>query len=292
MQPLLPQLRRILLLPSIVQWRNWSLPSRIGFVGFWVGLISLFIGVIPFFASNSPTREKLEKTYSDYQKVNDWHSLHKEVKKIEGNKALDDLYYFYSGIIAMETYGNMIPPHEYFERIPFESDYYSLGQSYIYRESSYNKWLNNTQASERIINNLSKHGINIPLYYFALLKTQSNISQDWVVGIYKEMEAKLSGYMNFTTFEPNISVSLSNTITYNIRYHQEARTVAFLYLTELARAANKSGDRVVCNEASLKIAKLISNKGIQTIRMGLSSMFHSVSEEGMVSIIQAANCAP
>lgn len=268
------------------------MPSRIGFVSFWVGLTSLFIGVIPFFPSNPPAREKLEKTYSEYQKKNDWHSLHKEIKKIEGNKALDDLYYFYSGVVAMEAYGNMIPPHEYFERIPFESNYYSLGQSYIYKESFYNKWLNNTQASERIIKNLSKHGINIPLYYFALLKMQPNISKDWASGIYKEMESKLSGYMNFTTFEPNISVSLSNTITYNIRYHQEARTVAFLYLTELARAANKSGDRVVCNEASSKITKLISNEGIKTIRMGLSSMFHSASEEGIASIIQAANCAP
>lgn len=42
------KLRQFLLLPTGDQWRGWSLPSRLGFVGTYVGIISLFLSVAFF----------------------------------------------------------------------------------------------------------------------------------------------------------------------------------------------------------------------------------------------------
>lgn len=51
------RLRDFFLVPTYSQWKQWSLPSKVGLVSFYVGLLGLVISVIPLFISSSSVKQ-------------------------------------------------------------------------------------------------------------------------------------------------------------------------------------------------------------------------------------------
>lgn len=56
------KLRQAFLLPSLTQWRNWTLPSKQTAAGYFVGVASLVLGIYALFPSTEAERDTTRKT--------------------------------------------------------------------------------------------------------------------------------------------------------------------------------------------------------------------------------------
>ncbi|MCB1902299.1 MAG: hypothetical protein KDH16_23630 [Rhodocyclaceae bacterium] len=74
---MLEKIRRTLLIPTLSQWRSWSLPSKLTAAGFFVGVISLVITIYP----NSPSISSRQNNHTPDPKKSDITSIEIKYKQ-------------------------------------------------------------------------------------------------------------------------------------------------------------------------------------------------------------------
>ncbi len=258
-------------------------------------LVTIVLACITLF--DSPTVKSFVKppkshdemwlTLRDSYNKKDFYTLNEQLDGIKEAKGNEDLYYFYKGLVALKTKGIDVSPHFYFEKIPVDSSLYLDGQAEMYHEVLEGKWLNHREVGERIINNLKYANIKSPLYYFALIVNNQNITYEWASDQYKEFAINNSFYMNFDSFNRSISVSVNTPISFNIKRFDEIDAVTFWFLISMIET---SKNKIQCIDSKTKLDNLLRlRKGVKTIEVGMKHMSHDFPQP-LLSHAQNKQC--
>lgn len=268
--------RRFLFLPTYSQFKSWSLPSKIGVIGFWISIVLFAADKLIAYIGIPKARGEIMAEMGDYVKTKSWDSLSMKLDDIQHRADVRDVWLYYKGILNLNSFGDKTPSKAFFLQVPFESEFYFDAQKRLYDASLLKNELTTTEAAREIYLNLDKLGVRTPLFYSALFVSKSTdfIDQDKFVEfekIYESMGLNLGKFVDPKTFVSNMKVTIGQPVKLDAEIVAGSYAVYFMYLHTLASSANYLNVQAECRVYRDRALDLISKRDDVYINFGAQS---------------------
>ncbi|TNJ53971.1 hypothetical protein FE784_40160 [Paenibacillus hemerocallicola] len=248
------------IIPTKKQFKKWSMPGKVTYISFIIGIISLILGIIPYIiTTNNVDREELVKQLETSDGANDLRTLEATLQKVKDNSSLQDVYLYYKGRLAMKS--AEIPkdnPGKYLLQIDTGSDYYIRAQkglawyySTVYSGEEYENKL------KEITNKIESNNMIDPFYFFLKYmvtnKTYSNIE--------KEYNRFVNYYKDTYNFNESYFIEPKNVPyrTYYILPMKEIQSLNFFFNSVLLEFAEKENLTTEKIQAFARLKKIEKN---------------------------------
>lgn len=191
--------------PALNQYKKWSLPSKLTFLGFIISVISFTVWILnPIYSSLISNYKTIKYTNNineleDYVKNRDWESLGYKLISIDESQGNKDWYDYYSAIYSSKnenSFNTFKNPEFYLTKIETNSKYFD--RSIIQLISSYLKIKNQDifdQKFDALIKRLDNINYQNPEYFLVrLFSCKSSIDKNCLTNIYnliKELYPKI-----------------------------------------------------------------------------------------------------
>lgn len=272
-------IKKLLLLASPRQFAEWSLPSKVGYVSFWIGLVGLMITIgtsYPmiekyFQPSENAIRTRLttmlnEKRFADAEDL---------LSRIESRDDLKDTYYFFKGTFAIESHApTPAEPRAFFRKINPDSELFETAvqnerayYSRRYAATDKSLYYKNVGA---MLDEVAALGWLTPAYYSMRVMVDSNSEGAYqrLAHWYYEFDNKYSKYLDKSTYD-GFMFSTSGGPNSNFRLkpnHQPLVLVPEVYFHFAVELALKSGS--LCEHITEKKIALGIMRNALAARLG------------------------
>jgi hypothetical protein len=229
------------LIPSLKQYANWSMPSKHGFIGLIIGIVSLLLTISIFFYSYERSDKSIINEIESYNTQRDWSSLSIILEQIKGKESLQDIYNLMYGRVSISNPTLSVSgPEKYLLTIPKNSIYFDRSiQSLFYYYVTTNR---DNISLEKKLNSLALHvGNDKPYYYFIkyiIFATTNNASYQTLKSEYDKMINYYSKLIDFSQY-PFVVYSGTGGVA-NVKWALEIQALVFVYNGLLAIKAYNS----------------------------------------------------
>lgn len=204
--------QKLFLLVSPNQFSRWSLPSKVGYISFWIGIVGLLITISTSYPSVKqyfqPSETTVRHQLENMLKERNFVGAETLLAKIERREDLRNTFNFYKGTFAIESNAaTPAEPRTFFRKISPDSE---LIESAAQNERTYYSRLYGTTDKPMyykkvgfMLDEMSTLGWDSPSYYALRVMVDSNSVDAFkkLTYWYAEFDRKYSKYLIKSTYD-------------------------------------------------------------------------------------------
>lgn len=231
------------LIPTPQQFRNWSLPSKVGYIGFILTIIPFAVALIEHVGKELDSRrynyELVQKQLEAHAIAKNFDALSKSLHEIKGREELGDLYNFYTGYYVVNSPLMTQDPSPYFQRVSPRTTLYVAAKQNVLSYYQHQRKSEFVKVRQEIAAEVKKTG---EFFYFYYLLMVMDANEDADISKFDRLRAefieKFEKQYDFSTHKQRDLVVNQKQPTINIElFHIQPLEMAhFLLYRNRAKA--------------------------------------------------------
>ncbi len=200
-----------------------------------------------------------------------WNGLAEQVKKIQNKEYLSDIYYYYSGILSINTLGDSNPELFFNSIKPTSKLYIAAYHQLVDYHCTKLGITDQKELKDKLLviaSKVNKSGNNsVYFYYLELISMDIDYSKTLL--LYKAFKQAFTDIMNWTTFEARLNFGNNyDTATLNIKDLLSVSSAALMFNYRLYVAAKIENRRASKDSAYAIINKIIKTDTQDLLKQG------------------------